>query len=105
MSAASLPVNPEVLANVWNDIGQAQFAYQAVFRSELGQKVLADLLEFTNFMGDPFIAESQRLTDYMLGQHRLMKRILKFIEMDALELRRMANMLAAQRSYDPLANE
>lgn len=65
---------------------QAQLAkertalYQAVFNSEMGQKVLADLFKYCGMNSTGFVPDSDRCTSYNLGRRDMYYYITKNIK-------------------------
>lgn len=54
-----------------------QQTYSAVFNTKQGQDVIDDLVKFTGFFADTFSSDSN-MNAYMLGQRRVLLRILSF---------------------------
>ena len=54
-----------------------QEMYSSVFNTKQGQEVIDDLDKFTGFFADTFVPDSNT-NAYMLGQRRVLLRILSF---------------------------
>ena len=74
----------EVLARSKKQVALAK-TYKRVFESKDGKTILADLSIISGFSNDPFVPGQADATAYLLGMHRLVKRITGFLSMSDVQ--------------------
>lgn len=76
-------INESMRANarrLYERLHRARYHYQKVFGSPSGEYVMQDLAKFVHFNEDLF-RDDQRVQDYLLGQRRVILRIIQMIGM------------------------